>query len=142
MKKTAFALLTILALAACATNSVDDQISALNIAPEDMAGMYSIEVPSATAGNFISQGVMLAMSKMGSTPTSKMIEDVLHKNVNARLAIIGDSQTNNVLNLQQALKDFQGQSNAIIYIKATPEQFEKLQQIATPKGITIKNGSR
>ena len=142
MKKTAFALLAVLALAACATNSVNDQISALNIAPEDMAGMYSIEVPSTTKGNFISQGVMLAMSKMGSTPTSKMIEDVLHKNVNARLAIIGDSQTNNVLNLQQALKDFQGQSNAIIYIKAAPEQFEKLQQIATPKGITIKNGNR
>lgn len=142
MNKIITIFISILFLVSCSsTQSYGDKIVALNVSSEDIHDLYSIEIPSATPGNFISHGLMLATSKAFSNPTSNLIKDMLNTKPNLRLAVIGDSQTNNFLNLQHALNGVKNHSNAVIYINANDEQVKKLQEIANPKGIKIRNGN-
>jgi len=43
----------------------------------------------------------------------------------------------NLATLKRALNDYNGHSNAHIYIYAAPADIAALQQLAAPKGITI-----
>ena len=56
---------------------------------------------------------------------------------NAHIGISGRSSSVNLATLKRALNDYNGHSNAHVYIHAAPADIAALQQLAAPKGITI-----
>lgn len=133
-----------IAAGACGTTPSAQSPSAQAMLEQDLqqrsAGgqVFLVQVPA--AGNAISNSMVVSMLAGGSSTGSvKNIQTVLGVS-GGTVRVTGSSQSVNVATLRRALRDFQGQSNARVYIDASPAQIVELRKLADPKGIVINDG--
>lgn len=101
----------------------------------DVSRVFVISVPASTSS--ISAAMQVGMIAGGARSGSvQNILDVLPVS-GAKLGISGNSGSVNVATLKRALQEFQGQSNAEVYILASPQELAELQALAAPKGIRV-----
>ena len=137
MKKLT-ALFLVLSLTACATQSFDQQIGGLNIDQEDYARM--VIVRATETGNPLSNALLVGSVKSGIASDANVIKQTLPllDKPNIVIAIVGATDAINLAYTEQIIKKYQGQSSAMIYVKADEAKINELKKIAEPKGITIK----
>ena len=138
MRKIAVLLLA-LSLTACASQSFDQQVSAYHFDQEDInKGLILVRVSS--SGSPISDGMVLGGLKTGAFGNSNSVQGIVEalSIPNATIAVAGAGDALNNAYLEAAMKKYQGQSSATVYVKATPAKIEALKKIAQPKGITVK----
>ena len=132
-------VLTASLLAACSTYDGSTRFDlAGKMAPlvKNKSDILITEVPD--AGNALSNGMLLMMQGGGGTASNAAIgiTNILGK-PGLELGISGRSESVTVATLKRALQDFQGQSDATLYLFASPQNAAELNAIAAPKGITI-----
>ena len=128
-------VLTASLLAACSTYDGPTRFDlAGKMAPlvKNKSDILITEVPD--AGNTLSNGMLLMMQGGGGTASNAAIGIT---NILGKLGISGRSESVTVATLKRALQDFQGQSDATLYLFASPQNAAELKAIAAPKGITI-----
>ena len=128
-------VLTASLLAACSTYDGPTRFDlAGKMAPlvKNKSDILITEVPD--AGNTLSNGMLLMMQGGGGTASNAAIGIT---NILGKLGISGRSESVTVATLKRALQDFQGQSDATLYLFASPQNAAELNAIAAPKGITI-----
>ena len=131
-----------LLLAACATPDAPSQggqsVAAQALKEVGAGKLLVVQVPAAS--NPISNGMIVSMLAGGSSTGS--VNNILMalRVPDGGVHVTGRSPSVNVATLKRALKDFQGRSNARVYIDASPAQINELRELATPKGIVINGG--
>ena len=137
MKKLT-ALFLVLCLTACATQSFDQQIGGLNIDQEDYARM--VIVRATETGNPLSNALVVGSVKSGIAGDANVIKQTLPllDKPNIVIAVAGATDAINLAYTEQIIKQYQGQSSATVYVKASADKIDELKKIAEPKGITIK----
>ena len=131
--------LTACLLVACATGGgVSPDTVAAGIARSAPPGSKILiaDVPAST--DFLANSMIVVAQSSGMT-ASGSVHNILQALAadNAHIGISGRSSSVNLATLKRALNDYNGHSNAHIYIHAAPADIAALQQLAAPKGITI-----
>ena len=131
--------LTACLLVACATGSgVSPDTVAAGIARSAPPGSKILiaDVPAST--DFLANSMIVTAQSSGMT-ASGSVHNILQALAadNAHIGISGRSGSVNLATLKRALNDYNGHSNAHVYIHAAPADIAALQQLAAPKSITI-----
>ncbi|MDO4642736.1 MAG: hypothetical protein Q4A74_02740 [Cardiobacteriaceae bacterium] len=132
-------MFSFLLLAACASNISEDfnlvAGKVMQLAP-DKQKVFIATVPASP--NMLSDAMAVGMISSGVT-RSNSVENILKMLPveNVSIGISGASEAINVATLKRALRDYEGKSNAQIYINASSKDISELQSIASPKGITV-----
>ena len=131
--------LTACLLAACATGggaSPDTVAAGIARSAPPGSKILIADVPAST--DFLANNMIVAAQSSGMT-ASGSVHNILQALAadNAHIGISGRSSSVNLATLKRALNDYNGHSNAHIYIHAAPADIAALQQLAAPKGITI-----
>lgn len=138
MKRLMMILLGSVLLTACASSQTSSfgNVAAVMAEQHSAKGkMLIVNVPD--ANNPVSNSMMIASLAGGTVSNSvKGIMGALAVS-DARIGISGSSNAVNVATLQRALKNFTGSSNAAVYIDASAEQLQALNQLARPKNIQV-----
>ncbi|WP_311419906.1 hypothetical protein [Kingella denitrificans] len=135
MKKI-FSLCISLSLAACAGNNAGFQ-NQVGLVAQKIPNAIILRVPA--TGNPVSNLILATSIEASASLASKGIVQDLAKRPDGLFAITGDSQAVNVATLKRVLADLNSPSRATVYIQADENQIRTLQEIAAPKGITVKN---
>ena len=131
--------LTACLLVACATGggaSPDTVVAGIARSAPPGSKILIADVPAST--DFLANSMIVAAQSSGMT-ASGSVHNILQALAadNAHIGISGRSSSVNLATLKRALNDYNGHSNAHIYIHAAPADIAALQQLAAPKGITI-----
>lgn len=131
--------LTAYLLVACATGggaSPDTVAAGIARSAPPGSKILIADVPAST--DFLANSMIVAAQSSGMT-ASGSVHNILQALAadNAHIGISGRSGSVNLATLKRALNDYNGHSNAHIYIHAAPADIAALQQLAAPKGITI-----
>ena len=131
--------LTACLLVACATGggaSPDTVAAGIARSAPPGSKILIADVPAST--DFLANSMIVAAQSSGMT-ASGSVHNILQALAadNAHIGISGRSSSVNLATLKRALNDYNGHSNAHIYIHAAPADIAALQQLAAPKGITI-----
>jgi len=131
--------LTACLLAACATGGgASPDTVAAGIARSAPPGSKILIADVPASADFLANNMIVAAQSSGMT-ASGSVHNILQALAadNAHIGISGRSSSVNLATLKRALNDYNGHSNAHIYIHAAPADIAALQQLAAPKGITI-----
>ena len=131
--------LTACLLVACATGggaSPDTVAAGIARSAPPGSKIFIADVPAST--DFLANSMIVAAQSSGMT-ASGSVHNILQALAadNAHIGISGRSSSVNLATLKRALNDYNGHSNAHVYIHAAPADIAALQQLAAPKGITI-----
>ena len=131
--------LTACLLVACATGggaSPDTVAAGIARSAPPGSKILIADVPAST--DFLANSMIVAAQSSGMT-ASGSVHNILQALAadNAHIGISGRSSSLNLATLKRALNDYNGHSNAHVYIHAAPADIAALQQLAAPKGITI-----
>ena len=131
--------LTACLLVACATGggaSPDTVVAGIARSAPPGSKILIADVPAST--DFLANSMIVAAQSSGMT-ASGSVHNILQALAadNAHIGISGRSSSVNLATLKRALNDYNGHSNAHVYIHAAPADIAALQQLAAPKGITI-----
>lgn len=131
--------LTACLLVACATGggaSPDTVVAGIARSAPPGSKILIADVPAST--DFLANSMIVAAQSSGMT-ASGSVHNILQALTadNAHIGISGRSSSVNLATLKRALNDYNGHSNAHVYIHAAPADIAALQQLAAPKGITI-----
>ena len=131
--------LTACLLVACATGggaSPDTVAAGIARSAPPGSKILIADVPAST--DFLANSMIVAAQSSGMT-ASGSVHNILQALTadNAHIGISGRSSSVNLATLKRALNDYNGHSNAHVYIHAAPADIAALQQLAAPKGITI-----
>lgn len=131
--------LTACLLVACATGggaSPDTVAAGIARSAPPGSKILIADVPAST--DFLANSMIVAAQSSGMT-ASGSVHNILQALAadNAHIGISGRSSSVNLATLKRALNDYNGHSNAHVYIHAAPADIAALQQLAAPKGITI-----
>ncbi len=145
MKKFIYAILVSVALFGCV--STGGGVTAGNytsqLPKEALKDMYLVRV--ASAGNPISDGMLITALEAGSGSNAvKGINDILG-NPNINIGVVGPSEAINAATLRTAFRNHPANSSsAKVYFVGSEKYKAKLQQLAQEKGIkftyVIKGG--
>lgn len=131
--------LTACLLVACATGGgVSPDTVAAGIARSAPPGSKILIADVPASADFLANSMIVAAQSSGMT-ASGSVHNILQALAadNAHIGISGRSGSVNLATLKRALNDYNGHSNAHVYIHAAPADIAALQQLAAPKGITI-----
>ena len=131
--------LTACLLAACATGGgASPDTVAAGIARSAPPGSKILIADVPASADFLANNMIVAAQSSGMT-ASGSVHNILQALAadNAHIGISGRSSSVNLATLKRALNDYNGHSNAHVYIHAAPADIAALQQLAAPKGITI-----
>ena len=131
--------LTACLLVACATGggaSPDTVAAGIARSAPPGSKILIADVPAST--DFLANSMIVAAQSSGMT-ASGSVHNILQALAadNAHIGISGRSSSVNLATLKRALNDYNGHSNAHVYLHAAPADIAALQQLAAPKGITI-----
>ena len=131
--------LTACLLVACATGggaSPDTVAAGIARSAPPGSKILIADVPAST--DFLANSMIVAAQSSGMT-ASGSVHNILQALAadNAHIGISGRSSSVNLATLKRALNDYNGHSNAHVYIHAAPADIAALQQLAAPKSITI-----
>lgn len=126
-------------LVACAAGrGVSPDTVAAGIARSAPPGSKILIADVPASADFLANSMIVAAQSSGMT-ASGSVHNILQGLAadNAHIGISGRSSSVNLATLKRALNDYNGHSNAHVYIHAAPADIAALQQLAAPKGITI-----
>lgn len=131
--------LTACLLVACATGGgASPDTVAAGIARSAPPGSKILIADVPASADFLANSMIVATQSSGMT-ASGSVHNILQALAadNAHIGISGRSGSVNLATLKRALNDYNGHSNAHVYIHAAPADIAALQQLAAPKSITI-----